>query len=281
MLSSETPVSQMRESAAATTTPFDVTQQPMRGLSGRILEADRPPKRQAAALADGPPSALQPASLGLDERLVRDFVATVVAPDDRPVREFIGRLREAGISPESIFLDLLAPAARMLGAQWEEDVCGFAEVTIALGRMQLVLRDLSRLFVRDRLEADLVGRVLLAGVPGEQHSLGLFMVAEFFIRDGWGVQVGPGERESALLADIGATHYDIIGFSTSCDSRLDHLKRLIQRVRASSRNRNVVIMVGGRAFNEQPELVDRVGADASALNAELAPERARQLLRFA
>ena len=271
----------MRESAAASTNEFGVGQQPSRGSSRRAPEAERQTKPQIAEMVGALHAGLQPAAQGFDEALIQEFVATVVAPDDGPVRAFISRLRDAGVSPESIFLDLLAPAARALGVQWDEDVCGFAEVTIALGRMQLVLRDLSRLFVRDRADAELAGRVLLACVPGEQHSLGLFMVAEFFIRDGWGVQVGPPEREAVLLADVGATYYDVVGFSVSCDSRLDHLKRQIQKVRAASRNRELIVMVGGRAFNDQPELVKRVGADASAINAELAPERARQLLRFA
>jgi methanogenic corrinoid protein MtbC1 len=214
----------------------------------------------------------------MDEAEIRTFVELVLGDDDAAVLRHVVALQAHGTSVESIYLDLLAPAARALGVMWSDDTCGFVEVTVAMSRLQLVLRELSQMFMRDRAESALVGHVLLACTPGEQHSLGLFMVAEFFIRDGWAVRVGPPLSEERLLADVGAAWYDVIGFSVACDSRLDHLKREIARVRRASMNKRVLVMAGGRAFNEQPDLLARVGADASAANAELAPEVARQLL---
>ena len=215
-------------------------------------------------------------SFGEDQ--VSAFVDIVLGADDGAAAAFVHELRATGCSVESIYLDLLAPAARALGDRWSDDACDFVEVTLAMGRLQLLLRDLSHTYVRDRSDAELVGRVLLSCVPGEQHGLGLFMVAEFFIRDGWGVRVGAPQSEQDLLPDVRTVWYDVIGFSVSCGSRLDRLKRQIRKVREQSLNPRVLIMVGGTTFNDQPELVSRVGADASAANAELAPERARQLL---
>jgi len=210
--------------------------------------------------------------------VVKAFVKTALSPNEADIKAFVDAQLANGISVQSIYLDLLAPAARMLGDMWADDACDFVDVTMAVGRLQLVLRDLSQMFVRDRPEEDLAGRVLLACIPGEQHSLGLFMVAEFFVRDGWEVHVGPPLTNEQLLADVRSEWYDIVGFSVSCESRFDHLKREIRRVRQASLNRDVLILVGGRAFNDHPDLLERIGADASAANAELAPERARQLL---
>lgn len=218
------------------------------------------------------------ASQLFDDLLVQEFVQASLADDEGQVKSFVDSLLARGISVQSIYLDLLAPAARALGAMWEDDQCDFVEVTTGVGRLQLVLRDLSQMFVRDRPDEELAGRVLLACMPGEQHSLGLFMVAEFFVRDGWEVHVGPPLSAEALLADVRTQWYDIVGFSVSCDSRLDHLKREIRRVRQASKNRAVRIFAGGRAFNDNPDLLDRLGIDGSAANAELAPERARQML---
>ena len=247
-----------------------------------LLNAESPPSPEAVSapsLSESP--VLEQAVEGspvFDEAMIQEFVEAVLSPDEAAATSFVHGLRASGTSVESIYLDLLAPTARRLGDLWSDDACGFAEVTMALGRLQLVLRDLSHMLVRDHADQDLLGRVLLACPPGEQHSLGLFMVAEFFIRDGWGVRVGPPLSESDLLADVRATWYDAVGFSVSCASRLDHLKREIRRVREASLNPRVLIMVGGTTFNDHPDLVSRVGADASAINAELAPERARQLL---
>ncbi len=211
---------------------------------------------------------------------IRDFVQVVLGDDEDRVASFITGLRAKGVTVEEIYLDLLAPTARLLGDMWTDDSCDFADVTIAVGRMQVVLRSLSQLFMRDAGQSELTGRVLLACLPGEQHSLGLFMVAEFFVRDGWGVHVGPPLAEDALLAELGAAWYDVVGFSVSCDSRIDRLKREIRRVRKASKNKDVRILVGGRAFNDDPRLLARVGADATAVSAASAPKRAREILTW-
>lgn len=259
---------------AAYTAPFMLTPHVRREMEAVLM-----PRLLAARQAPQPvTSARNVAVPALDEAQIREFVALVLAEDDDAILRYAADLQSRGVSVESIYLDLLAPAARALGDMWCEDTCDFVEVTIAVSRLQLVLRDLSQMFVRDRTDAALVGSVLLACTPGEQHSLGLFMVAEFFIRDGWGVRVGPPLSEDRLLADVRTSWYDVVGFSAACDTRLDHLKREISRVRKASKNPRVLVMAGGRCFNEQPELLSRVGADASAANAELAPEIARQLL---
>jgi MerR family transcriptional regulator, light-induced transcriptional regulator len=244
----------------------------------QAIESGLVPRLLGSAQASAFPAFVSLPSLRLDEAQIREFVRVLLADDEALTPVYVSGLRARGIAVESIYLDLLAPAARLLGEMWDDDSCGFMEVTVALGRLQLVLRQLSQMFVRDRSDEALVGRVLLACVPGEQHSLGLFMVAEFFIRDGWGVHVGPPLEEPELLADVRREWYDVVGFSVACNSRIDRLKREIARVRKASKNRDLVVLAGGRAFNDDPGLVARVGADASVVNAELAPECARQLI---
>lgn len=272
----------MPEAERVSTRPDDLDMALSRRLSRPVVIKPAPQARNPCMdLPAIPPEAITSAKPIVpvdDDPMVPTFVRAAMAPEDRVIRELVDELLASGRSVQSIYLDLLAPAARALGELWVEDTCDFVEVTLAVGRLQLVLRDLSQMFVRDRPEEDVAGRVLLACVPGEQHSLGLFMVAEFFVRDGWEVHVGPPLSDEELLADVSAEWYDIVGFSVSCDSRLDHLKREIRKVRHASKNRDVIILAGGRAFNEQPGLLARIGADASAVNAELAPEKARQML---
>jgi methanogenic corrinoid protein MtbC1 len=186
---------------------------------------------------------------------------------------------ERGVSTESIYLDLLAPTARALGDLWSDDTCDFVVVTVALGRLQGVLRQLSRVFITPASPTEsTVGRILLSCIPGEQHTLGLFMVAEFMIRDGWGVSVGAPVEERELLNLVRDEWFDAIGFSVACDSRLWQLQREIRRVRAGSRNTRIAVIVGGRVFNDRPDLVRRVGADASAVDARSAPQSIRDLV---
>lgn len=217
-------------------------------------------------------SAVTPADLAA-------FLREVLGEAEDGALTLVRGLLDRGVTTESIYLEMLAPTARALGDLWTDDSCGFVEVTIALGRMQSVLRALSRMFISGAAAAaPPTGRALLACIPGEQHTLGLFMVAEFLIRDGWGVSVGPPILESDLLQLVREEWFDVVGFSVTCDSRLSRLQREIRRVRAASRNPSVGVIVGGRVFNDQPALVARIGADASATDARAVIGAARRFV---
>ncbi len=72
-----------------------------------------------------------------EDPLVKEFVAAALAIDESRIKAFVDEQLGQGISVQSIYLDLLAPAARMLGDMWAEDSCDFVEprfVVIGVGR---------------------------------------------------------------------------------------------------------------------------------------------------
>jgi len=224
-----------------------------------------------------PPSLAASMAQRLTEADVAAFVDAIRGTDDGRAHDYVRTLVANGTPVEAVYLDLLSPTARRLGELWDNDECDFVEVTLAMGRMQRLLRELSQVFLADASRSDTVGNVLLTCVPGEQHTLGLIMVGEFLLRDGWRVLVGAPWTENDLLEMVAAEWYDVIGFSVGCQSRISTLKREIRRLRASSRNPGVRVMVGGKVFNDDPALVVRVGADAAASDAREAPRVARSL----
>jgi methanogenic corrinoid protein MtbC1 len=231
----------------------------------------------------GPVSPNMAAAVGraLSEQDVNAFVKAVRSPDDSSGAQFIREVIAEGATVESVYLDLLAPSARRLGDMWDSDECDFVEVTVALGRMQRLLRDLSQVFLAEAGHAEPVGNVLLTCVPGEQHTLGIIMVGEFLLRDGWRVLVGAPWTDSDLLSMVATDWYDVIGFSVGTESRLNVLRRDIRRLKSASRNANIQIMVGGQLFAEDPTMAEQVGANAIATDARQAPVIARSLLAAA
>jgi len=145
--------------------------------------------------------------------------------------------------------------------------------------MQRVVRDLGRRVAAETpMEAD-AGQAFLCGMPEEQHSLGLAMVAEFFVADGWGVTVGPPLGAEDVLHEVGAHWYDVVGLSAGIVERIPRIAEVIRTIRAASLNAHLAVLVGGRAFVDDPELVARVGADGSAPNAAQGPMVARTLVQ--
>jgi MerR family transcriptional regulator, light-induced transcriptional regulator len=210
---------------------------------------------------------------GIPAEMVETFTHLVFSADGSDSELLIEQLLDDGVSAEVLMLDLLAPAARLMGKMWCGDEANFLEVTLGLSRIHRVLRQL-RLpaleGVADR------GSVLLAPVPGEQHVLGLRMVEEFLMLDGWLVRCTPVANEEQLRHIVATDPYDIVGFSVSGERLLPALRSVIREVRAASRNRNVRIMVGGVAFAGQERSALPIDADAFIVDAREAVAQAKR-----
>jgi MerR family transcriptional regulator, light-induced transcriptional regulator len=237
----------------------------------RLVEHHRAPLGQAQISAQ---TGSEPTAADVDE-LVSALIADSQA--ENRVSQLTQQLQARGVTVESLFMDLLTPAARQLGEMWEEDRCDFTTVTVALGRLQRLLRLLSPAFGSE-IQHPISGRRVLLTQPSEElHMFGLSMVAEFFRRDGWDVLGGvPGVGIDAAKW-VGRDWFDVVGFSMGHESRLPWVRDLISDVRAASRNRGVVILVGGPVFSLNPAWAEEVGADATT-DGKNAPSLAESLV---
>lgn len=209
---------------------------------------------------------------------VAAFVKLIIGDNEADTHAAIDAKRRGGVSVEALYLDLFAPAARALGDMWLDDECDFSTVTVALGRLQRLLRELSPAFGTE-IEYPANGRrALFAQPPEEQHSFGLSMVAEFFRREGWDVVGVVGGATEDPAVRVSKEWADVVGFSIGSEARLDWLRARIVAVRAASRNPDVIILVGGPLFIENPGWVAGVGADSTAQDAKDAPRLAARLL---
>ncbi len=241
----------------------------------RAIESDVIPRLVQAHRATETLRPLAPKPTGAD---VQAFVADIVGDRDEAVAATLDRMRQRGLPVETLYLDLLAPAARHLGEMWNDDECDFATVTVALGRLQCLLRELSPAFGTEVAHPPNGRRALFAQPREEQHSFGLSMVAEFFRRDGWEVIGGVGGAVDDPGARTRQEWVDVVGFSIGSEFRLEWLRSRIEAVRESSRNRSIVVLCGGPIFTLHPQWLTHVGADATALDGREAPNVADRLL---
>ncbi|WP_420346307.1 cobalamin B12-binding domain-containing protein [Pelagibius sp.] len=208
---------------------------------------------------------------------VTELTSLVLKSDFPVAMAYVTLLHERGVALESIFLDLLAPTAKNLGELWKQDLCTFSDVTIALGRLQQILRDLSFSTQGETIPWEQGRRALIAPAPGEQHNFGALMVAEFLRRGGWDVAVEPATDKRHVASMVRDEWFAILGLSLSCDEGLEALAAEIDEVRRVSRNDKLSVIVGGRVFVEHPKCVSQVGADAMAIDGHHAALQADNL----
>jgi methanogenic corrinoid protein MtbC1 len=239
----------------------------------QTLESDVIPRLVGA---HGKPAASVEVQLAPGE--VAAFVQLLRDGSDAELAAAVSALHRRGLAVDGIFLEMFAPAARHLGQLWETDRCDFSTVTICLGRLQRLLREWSPTFGNEVEHPANGRRILLAQHPDEQHSFGLSMVAEFFRREGWEVLGGVGGSVPDPSAQVSREWFDAVGFSIGSETRIDWLRERITRLRKATRNRSVVVLVGGPLFVMQPAWAQSVGADASGHEGGKAPKLAEDLL---
>lgn len=209
----------------------------------------------------------QPPTIVTPDGAAASFAELVLGTENHRATELIQSYRDRGVTLETIYLDLMVPAAGHLRHLWMEDEWDFADVTLALWRMQQLLRDFSPAFCADAALNSAGLRALLAPSPGAKQDIGhmmfgLVLAGEFFRRDGWDTWIEPDPASAAFTDAIRTQWFDVVEFFSGSDKKLDDLATNIRMVRRESSNRNIGVMVCGPAFTERPELVLLVGGDA-------------------
>lgn len=215
-------------------------------------------------------------SVGLED--VAELARLLIAHEPEAGRGLIDGLLSRGLPLEAVFLDLVTPAARMLGELWLADRCTFTDVTVGLSRLQTLITELAPGFERELGADPSAHRVLLAPAPGEQHILGVQLASEFFRRAGWEVDHLPASSAQELTGYLSQNWVSMIGLSVSNDELLDGLGALIEGLREQSMNRRIFVMVGGRSCTDHPERVRQAGVDVVARDAREAVRLAGEFL---
>ena len=216
-------------------------------------------------------------SLSLLSSTISAFSRLVLSAEETAARRVVNEQKALGLDNSAICLDLLAPTARLLGKMWEDDTATFIEVTVAVGMLNRLLHKCIG-EPDDLHEVDPLRRFLLVIPPDEQHTFGASMVATFLRRARWEVIIARPNTRADLCRLVHNEWFTIVGFSISRREQLQPLVGTIRAVRRASLNKLLRVMVGGAGFQDQPEMIAKVGADTTAVDANQVVKRAEHLL---
>lgn len=213
------------------------------------------------------------------EALVAEAARLTLSDDADALGRFLAESGLGELSLEDLFLGLLGPAARRLGQQWEEDTISFTDVTLGLGRLQGLFDTLrhSRLKSRARSHAP---TILIAAVPGEQHTFGVAITDFTFSEAGWRVEAVTGLDHAGLMRRIAGSRADVLALSLSSHSLLPAAQELVAAVRALPDRAGLRIMAGGAMVSLEPNLRHLLGADAIVHDAREAVRIAEDMVAF-
>ncbi len=107
----------------------------------RVIEREIVPRLLLAHSGAKPHQDLRDGRLIGDEQ-VADLTALLFTEDLAVCAAFVESLRTQGATAGSIYVSLLAPAARQVAERWRADRCDFSEFSLALSKLQRLMRTL-------------------------------------------------------------------------------------------------------------------------------------------
>lgn len=194
---------------------------------------------------------------------------SLIAGDVHAARDITQTAWQASGNYAELATRLFQPALYDIGDLWQRN-----EITVAQEHLATAIAEslLTRLYMSvARFTKPPQRTVVFAGVEGNQHVLGLHIVADVFELAGWVVQyLGANTPTDSLLSHVDQVRPDVVGLSASMVQQLPSLQRAVQDLRSEFGSNRPVIVVGGLPTNQHDETWRWIGADAWSPDAQKA-----------
>ena len=234
-----------------------------------IIEAQIIPRLLKAERVNRTNLTLVPASRAMPSKEEIDsFVELCVSQDPFVAMIFVNKLLDEGLNTEHIFLELITPAARALGTQWDLDRMDFVDVTHGLVRLHEIAHEIGFAYQDGPVLEGEIKRIMIASAPGSEHLLGPTIVADFFRKAAWQVVIEISSSKKQLVQAVENEWFDTVGLSVSIASQLTDLADLVDQIKQRSRNPRVVVLLGGPIFTVQNLQASDFGAAGICVDAK-------------
>lgn len=188
------------------------------------------------------------------------FESALLVGDRHTAAALLGRALEEGRGLIDIELHMIQPALYEIGRRWQRNEVSVVQEHLATAIAQAVM---TGGLLQSAMPAANGSTVVLACVEGNQHSVGLQMVADAFQLAGWEVQyLGANVPTNALLQHVAHHRPALLGLSVSFPQQLRVVKEIMAGLALAHGDARPAVIIGGLAINQFDRLAGQLGADA-------------------
>lgn len=198
----------------------------------------------------------------LREPLIAGLVAASTLGTKDAFASLLTEVRRSRVSLAALADIYIPEAARRMGDAWLEDQMSWMDVSIGVGRMQSLLREIGTAWAADQAGDVGHGTVLLLVADREQHTLGPMVVMGQLRRFGVSVCLRMAPSFTELTALLAARQFDGILISLSTKDKLEPVAKTVEFLRTLMSN-PCPIIVGGAVMSRVEDLATSTGADYS------------------
>ena len=196
----------------------------------------------------------------IDKEIREELESCIVEISENKAITLLKQSLEEGLDPLEL-LKVCQKGMRKVGERYEKKEY-FISGLIMGGEIFRLAMEAIKPYIRERMEQNSCGSVLLGTVAGDIHDLGKDMVAELLVCHGFQVQdLGVDVPPERFLETAVEAPPDIIGLSILITPALDSMKETIRLLRkeAPPGVSKLPIIIGGSLTNE--DIRNFTGAD--------------------
>ena len=167
---------------------------------------------------------------------------------------------------KEFYLQVIQPSLCDVGTLWEKGDVSVAEEHLATS---IIGRVMASFYASLFDVKPSKGVVVVTAAPNELHEVGARMVADFFEIDGWDTRyLGANTPIADLKSFLSNNTCNILVISVAMPFNLDKAQEALDMVRGDPLLRKIRVLIGGRVFNDFPELRKSLRSDGWASDAE-------------
>ncbi len=180
----------------------------------------------------------------IDEKCYETYLTSLLDGKRSKCRDIVQKLLDEKIDLKRLYTDLFQRSMYRVGKLWENNRITVANEHLATSITESLLSlAYPSIFAGERIGK----KVVISCAANEFHQIGGKLVADIFELNGWdGYFLGANSPVEDTARFIHETQPDVVGFSLSILSNLDHLKQAIEAVRSDFPNMD--LLIGGQAF---------------------------------
>jgi hypothetical protein len=233
---------------------------------GRTNAVDHPGQRveslvgQVIAMLRLRDERTQPISEARVAQLADRLIGASLGAEGDAIGALAVALRNEGIGVDILTDCVIPEAARELGRAWEDDRLSFVEVSLAMTRIQRLLRDA----VFDGPQDGSGSSILFALPEGEQHTLGGLVAVRQLRRMRCSACLCIGEKPRRVVELLHARRFDALFVSVATAEGLEIARDLITSVRTGYPHELPVVVGGAVLCGTDPTTNDNMRAQTGA-----------------
>ncbi len=194
---------------------------------------------------------------------VEALLACVATPDFHVAEAALAAVARRGFTRAELLMELLTPAARILHARWQEDRETFAAVTLAIGRLQRLLRSDAMPALEEK-PTPACGAVLISGRPQDPRPFETAVAADFFRAAQWDAECLTPRTEWDLAEKLGSRAFECLVIVWDGEDGAGDDDGFVHRLRRASANPRLIVLLTGLPAGCDAE--KSLGADALVQN---------------